>query len=105
MRATHKLQLVHSDVCGPMQTPSFGNYLYFVTFLDDYSRHAWVYPLKAKSEVFLCFKQFFVMAENVYGCKVGTLRSDRGGEYMSKEFNTFLAERGIKHQCTVPYTP
>ena len=76
-----------------------------MTFIDDYSRHAWVYPLKAKSEVFLCLKQFVVMAENVYGCKVDTLRSDRGGEYMSKDFNAFLADRGIKHQCTVPYTP
>ena len=76
IRAECKLQLIHSDVCGPMQTPSFGNNLYFVNFIDDYSRHAWVYPLKAKSEVFLCFKQFLVMAENVSGCKMGTLRSD-----------------------------
>ena len=79
VRAERRLQLIQSDVCGPMQTPSFGNYLYFVTFIDDYSRHAWVYPLKAKSEVFLCFKQFLVMAENVSGCKMGTLCSDRGG--------------------------
>ena len=83
IRANRKLQLIHSDVCGPMQTPSFGNYLYFVTFIDDYSRHAWVYPLKAKSEVFMCFKQFLLLAENLSGCKVGTLRSDRGGEYLS----------------------
>ncbi|MCO5612030.1 hypothetical protein L7F22_066292 [Adiantum nelumboides] len=41
VRATCRLQLVHSDVCGPMQTPSLGNYLYFVTFIDDYFRHAW----------------------------------------------------------------
>jgi len=45
------------------------------------------------------------MAENVSGCKVDTLRSDRGGKYMSKEFNAFLADCGIKHQCKVPYTP
>ncbi|MCO5555332.1 hypothetical protein L7F22_008878 [Adiantum nelumboides] len=56
VRATCRLQLVHSDVCEPMQTPSLGNYLYFVTFIDDYFRHAWVYPLKAKFEVFMCFK-------------------------------------------------
>ncbi|WP_165303590.1 DDE-type integrase/transposase/recombinase, partial [Enterobacter cloacae complex sp. CH23B] len=90
LRATCRLQLVHSDVCGPMQTPSLGNYLYFVTFIDDYSRHAWVFPLKAKSEVFMCFKQFLAMAENVSKCTMGTLRSDRGGEYMSHEFNAFL---------------
>ena len=79
VRAERRLQLIHSDVCGPVQTSSFGNHRYFVTFIDDYSRHAWVYPLKAESEVFLCFKQFVVMAENASTCKVGTLRSDRGG--------------------------
>ena len=88
-----------------MQTLSFGNHLYFVTFIDDYSRHAWVYPLKEKSEVFLCFKQFLLMVENVSSCTVGTLCSDRGGEYMSKEFDAFLASHGTKHQFTVPYTP
>ena len=92
-------------VCGPMQTHSFGNHLYFVTFIDDFSRHAWVYPLKKESKVFLCFKQFISMAENMLGCKMGTLRSYQGREYVSKEFDAFLAERGIKHQLTVPYTP
>ena len=71
VRANTKLQLIHSDVCDPMQTPSFVNYLYFVTFIDDYSRHAWVYPLKEKSEVFLCFKQFLLMTENVSSCTLG----------------------------------
>ena len=54
-----------------------------------------MYPLKAKSEVFMCFKQFVLMVENVSSCTVGTLRSDRGGEYMSKDFDAFLAGRGI----------
>jgi len=46
------------------------------------------------------------MGENVSKCTMGTLRcSDRGGEYMSHEFNAFLDSHGIKHQCTVPYTP
>ena len=40
-----------------------------------------------------------------HNVKWATLHSDRGGEYLSKDFNAFLAERGIKHQCTVPYTP
>ena len=45
------------------------------------------------------------MAENVYGCKVDTLHSDPRGESISKDFNAFLADRGIKNQCTMPYTP
>ena len=63
------------------------------------------YPLKEKFHVFMCFKHFVAMAENVSRCKMGTLHSDQGGEYMSKEFDAYLAACGIKHQCTVPYTP
>ncbi|MCO5549447.1 hypothetical protein L7F22_002918 [Adiantum nelumboides] len=105
VRATRKLQLVHSDVCGPMRTPSVGNSIYFVTFIDDFSRFCWVYPLKAKSDVFAIFQHYVSMVENETGCKVQTLRTDRGGEYMSGAFKIFLGKKGIKHQCTMPYTP
>ncbi|MCO5608214.1 hypothetical protein L7F22_062420 [Adiantum nelumboides] len=70
VRVTQKLQLVHSDVCGPMRTPSVGNSLYFVTFIDDFSRFCWVYPLKAKSDVFAIFQHYVSMVENETGCKV-----------------------------------
>ncbi|MCO5588630.1 hypothetical protein L7F22_042587 [Adiantum nelumboides] len=105
VRATQKLQLVHSDVCGPMRTPSVGNSLYFVTFIDDFSRFCWVYPLKAKSDVFAIFQHYVSMVENEAGCKVQTLHTDRGGEYISGAFKDFLGKKGIKHQCTMPYTP
>ncbi|MCO5596690.1 hypothetical protein L7F22_050758 [Adiantum nelumboides] len=105
VRATRKLQLVHSDVCGPMRTSSVGNSLYFVSFIDDFSRFCWVYPLKAKSHVFAIFQRYVSMVENETGCKVQTLRTDRGGEYMSGAFKDFLGKKGIKHQCTMPYTP
>ncbi|MCO5554729.1 hypothetical protein L7F22_008263 [Adiantum nelumboides] len=101
---TQKLQLVHSDVCGPMRTPSMGNSLYFVTFIDDFARFCWVYPLKAKSDVFTIFQHYVAMIENETGCKVQTLRTDRGGEYMSGAFKDFLGKKGINHQCTMPYT-
>jgi hypothetical protein len=42
------LDLVHSDVCGPMKTRALGGCLYFVTFIDDHSRKLWVYTLKSK---------------------------------------------------------
>ncbi|MCO5601684.1 hypothetical protein L7F22_055807 [Adiantum nelumboides] len=90
VRATQKLQLVHRDVCGPMRMPSVGNSLYFVTFIDDFSRFCWVYPLKAKSDVFAIFQLYVSMVENETGCKVHTLRTDRGGEYMSERKNRSL---------------
>jgi hypothetical protein len=59
--ASGPLQLVHSDLCGPLASPSFSGCNYFLTFIDDFSRHRWVYFLKLKSEVFdkfLAYKAF-----------------------------------------------
>ena len=36
------LDLVHSDVCGPMSVQYFSGYGYCVTFIDDYSRKTWI---------------------------------------------------------------
>ena len=58
-----------------------------------------------KSNVFSCFKEFLHLAENLSGHKLITLRTDRGSECMSQDFNAFLKHRGIIHQCTTPYTP
>ncbi|MCO5556285.1 hypothetical protein L7F22_009831 [Adiantum nelumboides] len=100
VRATRKLQLVHSDVCGPVRTPSVGNSLYFVTFIDDFSRFCWVYPLKAKSDVFAIFQHYVSIVENETGCKVQTLRTDRGGEYMSGAFKDFLGKKAhVLNRC------
>ena len=74
IRSTRKLQLVHSDVCGPMQTRSSGGQNYFVTFIDDYSRCCAVYFLKQKSEVFDKFKEFEAIVTNERGHSIGTLR-------------------------------
>jgi hypothetical protein len=50
--ASGSLQLVHSDLCGPLSSPSFSRCKYFLTSIDDFSRRTWVY-LKLKSEVFV----------------------------------------------------
>ena len=47
-RATKPLQLVHTDMCGPINLSSFGKNKYFLLFIDDYSRKTWVYFLKQK---------------------------------------------------------
>ena len=105
IRSVRKLQCVHSDVCGPMPTDSIGGKKYFVTFIDDCSRYCKVYFLRNKSEVFDKFKQYEAHAINECGQQIGTLRSDNGGEYMSREFESYLNTRGIHHELTAPYSP
>ena len=99
------LELVHSDICGPMSTASLNNNVYFILFIDDFSRMTWVYFLKHKSQALSMFKNFKSMAETQSGQKIKVLRTDNGGEYISKEFNAFCSEDGIVHQLTTPYSP
>ena len=98
VRASRKLQLIHSDVCGPMATPSYAGYSYFCTFIDDFTRFAWVVPLRNKSDVLDAFQTFVTRVELESECKVETLHSDRGGEYMSHALRDFCHAKGIKHQ-------
>ena len=99
------LDLVHSDVCGPLNIPSVGGSIYFLTFIDDYSNYVSVYMLKRKREVFEKFIEFLAMAENFTGKRLKKFRSDNGGEYISDEFDKYLKKRGILTEPTVPYTP
>ena len=57
----------------------------------------WVYPLKHKDDVFSTFHKFLALVENqLSGNKLKGLRTDNGGEYVSKEFADFCAKRGIR---------
>jgi transposase InsO family protein len=96
-RATAPLELVHSDVCGKINTKSLGGGEYFLTFIDDQTRFVWVYILKCKSEVFKCFKEWKTIVERSLGRKVITLRTDNGGEYTSSDFKSYLEKEGIQH--------
>ncbi|EOY27496.1 Uncharacterized protein TCM_029332 [Theobroma cacao] len=104
-RATEKLQLVHSDLGGPMQTISLSGSAYYMIFIDDFLRYCWIYFLKHKSEAYNKFIQFKALVENEAEKSLKILRTDNGKEYCSNEFKSHLARCGIKHHLTVPYSP
>ncbi|XP_033145473.1 uncharacterized protein LOC103839411 isoform X1 [Brassica rapa] len=104
-KTREKLEIVHTDVCGPMQHQSVDGSRYFLLFLDDHTHMCWVYFMKQKSETFSLFKKFKAMVEKQSDCTIKTLRSDGGGEFTSREFNRFCEEEGINKQVTLPYSP
>jgi len=104
-RASKKLQLVHVDLCGPITPTSSSLKRYLLCFIDDFSRKAWIYFLAEKSETFSMFKVFKQLVEKESGCNISCLRTDRGGEFTSMEFNVFCVNNGIKRQLTAAYTP
>jgi transposase InsO family protein len=88
-----------------MSTTARGGYQYLITFTDDLSRYGYVYLMKNKSGTFEKFKEFQSEVENQCGKKIKTLRSDRGGEYLSHEFSGHLKSCGIVPQLMPPVTP
>lgn len=104
-RQKEKLGLIHSDICGPMNTESLGGAKYFVTFIDDFSRYIQTTMLRQRSDVLTAFKNFKKQVEKETGCVIKRLRTDNAKEYTSKEFKKFLENEGIAQQLTVEYTP
>jgi GAG-pre-integrase domain/Integrase core domain/Pol polyprotein, beta-barrel domain len=103
-RARNKLDLVHSDLCGPFPT-SLGGKNYFITFIDDNTHHLFLYFLQRKSDAFTCFNEFKSMVETESGCKIRRLRTDNGIEYIDHRFQAFLRSSRIFHETTAPDTP
>ncbi|KAE8725434.1 Indole-3-acetic acid-amido synthetase GH3.17 [Hibiscus syriacus] len=104
-KAKEPLELVHSDVFGPVKQQSISGMRYMVTFIDDFSRYVWVFFMKEKSDTFSKFKEFRDSAEGEVGKKICCLRTDNGGEYRSNEFSQYLRECRIRHQYTCANTP
>ena len=88
-----------------MKTESLGGSKYFLLLPDEYCRWSSVYFLKFKSDAFETFKKFKVLMEKHSGKYIKTLRTDRGGEFCSDEFNTHCEEHGILRELTAPHSP
>ena len=84
---------------------SLSGYVYYVSFIDDFSRKTWIYFMKNKDEVFSKFKEFKALIENHTENKIKTFRSDNGGEFTLNEFKELCKESGIKREFATPYNP
>ena len=94
-RSKRVLELIHTDVYGLLNVRPEGGLEYFITFINDYSRYDYIYLLHRKSEVFKKFKKIWVEAEKQLDKNIKLLRSNRGGEYLSGDFDKFLLDNGI----------
>ena len=113
-RASQYLELVHSDIAGPMRTKTINrNFYYVINFVNDHTRHVWIYLMRKKSKALDKLKQFIADARGTPGTisydpqpkELGGLRTDNGGEYISGEFNRFCLENKIRREKTIPHTP
>lgn len=99
------LDLVHTDLCGPMKTSTISKKRYILTFIDDHSRYTKIYLLNKKSETRGKMIEFIELMKTQKGMKPKKFNSDRGGEYINKIFRNYLDQERIEYQYTSPNTP
>lgn len=97
------LEIVATDLCGPLHVESLGKARYFITFTDLYSGFCEVFTLRSKCQAATVTKQYIEQMTNLTGKKLKILRSDRGTEYLNDALQSYLRDQGIKFQCTTGY--
>ena len=95
-------EIVTTDICGPFDTQSIGGSKYFVTFTDACTDYTEVATIKNKSDCKHELMNYVKRCSTQFGQFPKIIRSDRGGEYLDTELQTFLKTHGIKFECSVP---
>lgn len=69
-------EIVYIDVWGPSFHTSNDGFKYYLSFVDDYTKYVWLYPMTVKSEVQSCFKQFLSYVERFFYAKIKCVQMD-----------------------------
>jgi len=102
--ATRILETIHSDVMGPLSKSITGK-RFILTFIDEYSRKAWIYTLKKKSDVPKTVIRFFRYIKNHFDDNIKFFRTDNGKEYKNKKIENYCLNNGIIKTYSPPYNP
>lgn len=104
-RSIAPLHIIHSDIWGPSPVVSRAGYRYFITFIDDYSRFTWMYPLSHRSQAYESFRHFKSHVENLFSTKIKQFQCDGAPELVKGSLRQYLDESGISLRISCPYTP
>ena len=96
------MDLLFTDVWGPSSIASINVARYYVSFVDDFSRYTWLFPISSKSDMFRIFSQFHIYVERLFERKIKAIQTDWGGEF--QKLNPLLAKLGISHRISCPHT-
>ncbi|KAJ0787642.1 putative RNA-directed DNA polymerase [Helianthus annuus] len=103
--STVPLHVIHCDIWGPSPVVSRTGYRYFITFIDDFSRFTWIYPLTHRSQAIDSFRHFKPLVENLFSCTIKYLQCDGAPELIHGPMAKFLSDSGVGYRISCPYTP
>ena len=96
---------IHTDVWGPAPVESKGGKRYYITYTDDSTHLMNLYLLAKKSDAYETYKDYDAWCATQLKAEIKVLHSDRGGEYLGKEFTLYLKSKGMKQKLTIHDTP
>lgn len=107
MKTKQALELVLSDVCGPVEIPTWDNKRYILTMLNDFTHFTVIYWLKNKYDVIVCdtIKKYIKFVEARWNLKLAKLRCGNGREYVNENLRNLCKKNGTEMDLTIPYTP
>lgn len=94
--------MIHVDIWGPLAVKSFHGYSYFLTIVDDYTRHTWLFLMKHKSEARQLLQNFVTLVKTQFQTTIKVVRSDNGAEF---NWPSYYVSLGIVHQTSCIETP
>ncbi|CAN0476461.1 unnamed protein product, partial [Laminaria digitata] len=107
--ADHKFklpfQLVFADLMGPLTPEALGGYKYITKISDEYTKWTETYLLKSKHDALSSFQVFVQSVVIPSGFRVERLRVDKGGEFISKEFQDYCLQTGVSLEYASTNTP
>ncbi len=95
-RAIKPLELVHCDLLCVLSPETIRGEKSALSIVDDYSRMGATYLLRTKDQSFEKYQEFKAMTENYHESQIKTIRTDRGGEFVSTEFDEHLKMTGVQ---------
>lgn len=104
-KAKRPLEIIHTDICGPLEPVTWNNKWYFVTMIDDFTNFTMVSLITNKSEATEELKNYILMVEAKWNLKVSKIRCDNGGEYVNKNLKSWCEMKGIILNYTIPHSP
>ena len=103
-RAKRVVERIHCDLQGPFER-SINGYTYVLAVVDDYSRKGWKVYLKKKSDTIAELPELIERLETMTDRRVKYIRSDQGGEFVSKKLDAYFRKKGISHEWSAAHTP
>eukprot|EP00833_Pecoramyces_ruminatium_P016378 jgi/Orpsp1_1/1190410/evm.model.d7180000078806.1 len=104
-KASKLLEVIHSDIIGPINPTSIDYMKYIITFIDEFSRKSWVFTLKDKKEATKIIIYFIIYINNQYENKIKYFKSDNGKEYNNQKVINYCKKYGIMKVYSPPYNP